>query len=67
MNESKLNTIISVAADPVENVYRVNSFADAEEIRRMCRIFEISNSQNNKHRMLAIKNMATLKLVLSNN
>ena len=67
MNELKLNTIISVVADPIENVYKVDNFAQAEEIRRMCRIFEISNSQNNKHRMLAIKNMATLKLVLSNN
>lgn len=67
MNESKLSTIISGTIDPVENVYKVNSFADAEEIRRMCRIFEISSSQNNKHKMLSIKNVATLKLVLSNN
>lgn len=67
MNEQKLNTIVSVVADPIDNVYKVNNFAEAEEIRRMCRIFEISNSQHNKHRMLSIKNMATLKLVLSNN
>ncbi len=67
MKEQELNTIISVVADPINNVYRVNSFAEAEEIRRMCRIFEISNAQQNKHKMLSIKNMATFKLVLSNN
>ena len=67
MKEQKLNTIMSVVADPINNVYRVNTFAEAEEIRRMCRIFEISNTQQNKHKMLSIKNMATFKLVLSNN
>ena len=67
MKEQELNTIMSVVTDPSNNVYRVNTFAEAEEIRRMCRIFEISENQQNKHRMLSIKNMATLKLVLSNN
>jgi len=67
MKEQELNTIMSVVTDPINNVYRVNTFAEAEEIRRICRIFEISESQQNKHRMLSIKNMATLKLVLSNN
>lgn len=67
MKEQELNTMMSVVADPINNVYRVNNFAEAEEIRRMCRIFEISESQHNKHKMLAIKNMATLKLVMSNN
>ena len=67
MKEQELNTIMSVVTDPINNVYRVNTFAEAEEIRRMCRIFEISENQQNKHRMLSIKNMATLKLVLSNN
>lgn len=67
MKEQELNTMMSVVADPINNVYRVNNFAEAEEIRRMCRIFEIAESQHNKHKMLAIKNMATLKLVMSNN
>ena len=67
MKEQELNTIMSVVADPINNVYRVNTFAEAEEVRRMCRIFEISNAQQNKHKMLSIKNMATFKLVLSNN
>ncbi len=67
MKEQELNTIMGVVADPICNVYNVNSFKAVEDVRRMCRIFEISNSQQNKHKMLSIKNMATLKLVLSNN
>ena len=67
MKEQELNTIMSVVTDPINNVYRVNTFAEVEEVRRMCRIFEISNAQQNKHKMLSIKNMATFKLVLSNN
>ena len=67
MKEQELNTMMSVVTDPINNVYRVHNYAEAEEIRRMCRVFEISNSQQNKHKMLDIKNMATMKLVLSNN
>ena len=67
MKEHELNAAMSVITDPINNVYRVNNFAEAEEIRRMCRIFEISNAQQNKHKMLSIKNMATFKLVMSNN
>ena len=40
---------------------------DIEEIQRIVRIFDISEEQHNKHRMFSIKNMATFKLVLSNN
>jgi len=67
MKEQELNTMMSVVADPINNVYAINSRKDEEEVRRMVRIFEISNSQQNKHRMLSIKNLATLKLVMSNN
>jgi len=67
MNEQKLNTMMSVVSDPINNVYKLNSRADIEEVQRMVRIFSISAEQGNKHRMLSIKNMATMKLVLSNN
>lgn len=67
MKEQELNTIMSVVTDPINNVYRLDSRKDIEEIQRICRIFEISKSQQNKHKMLAIKNLATFKLVLSNN
>lgn len=67
MKEQELNTLMSVVADPICNVYKVNSRKEIEEVQRMARIFTIAQSQNNQHRLLSIKNMATLKLVLSNN
>jgi hypothetical protein len=67
MKEEELNAIMSVVADPIKNVYKLNSRHDIEEIQRICRIFAISERQGNKHRMLSIKNLATFRLVLSNN
>ena len=67
MREEELNAAISVIPDPVNNVYKLDSRKDIEEIRRICRIFMISESQGNKHKMLSKKNLATLRLVLSNN
>ena len=67
MKEQELNTMLSVVSDPIENVYKINSYADAEEIRRMCRIFSLSKSQNNTHKMFALRSMASLKVVLSKN
>ena len=59
MKENELNATMSVIADPVNNVYKLNSRKDIEEIQRICRIFAISENQCNKHKMLSIKNLAT--------
>lgn len=67
MKEEELNVTMSVIADPVKNVYKLESRKDIEEIQRICRIFTIAESQGNKHKMLSIKNLATFRLVLSNN
>ena len=67
MNEKELYATMSVVADPINNVYRLNSRQDIEEIQRICRIFTIAENQANKHKMLSIKNLATFRLVLSNN
>ena len=67
MKEEELNATMSVIADPINNVYKLDSRQAIEEIQRICRIFDIAEKQGNKHRMLSIKNMATLRLVLSNN
>ena len=67
MNEQVLNATMSVIADPINNVYKINSRKDIEEIQRICRIFTIAEKQGNKHKMLSIKNLATFRLVLSNN
>ena len=67
MREEELNAAISVIPDPINNVYRLDSRKNIEEIQRICRIFAISENQSNKHKMLSIKNLATFRLVLSNN
>ena len=67
MKEQELNTIMSVVSDPICNVYNIRNRKDLEEIQRIIRIFNISEEQHNKHTMLSIKNLATFKLVLSNN
>lgn len=67
MKEQELNTMMSVVSDPICNVYKISSRQDLEEIQRIIRIFDISDNQKNKHRMFSIKNLATMKLVLSNN
>lgn len=67
MKEQELNTLMSVVSDPICNVYKCETRKDIEEIRRIMRIFDIADNQHNKHRMFSIKNLATLKLVLSNN
>lgn len=67
MKEHELNAAMSVITDPVQNVYKLETRQDIEEIQRIIRIFNINKEQKNKHRMLSIKNLATLRLVLSNN
>ena len=67
MREEELNAAMSVISDPIKNVYRLDSRKDIEEIQRICRIFTIAENQANKHKMLSIKNLATFRLVLSNN
>ena len=67
MTEEELNAVMSVVSDPINNVYKLDTRQAVEEIQRICRIFAISEEQGNKHRMLSIKNLATFRLVLSNN
>lgn len=67
MKEEELYATMSVIADPINNVYKLETRQDIEEIQRICRIFAISDKQANKHKMLSIKNLATFRLVLSNN
>ena len=67
MKEQELNTMMSVVSDPIENVYKIESYKDLAEIQRMIRIFNIAQEQHNRHVMLSIENLATLRLVLSNN
>lgn len=45
MNEQELNATMSVIADPINNVYKLETRADIEEIQRICRIFAISENR----------------------
>ena len=67
MKEQELNTIMSVITDPIQNVYKIDSYKDLAEIQRIIRIFDLSKEQENRHVMLSIESLATLRLVLSNN
>ena len=67
MNEQELNTIMGVITAPIKNVYKIRNRKDSEEIQRIVRIFKINEEQKIRHRMFSIKNLATFKLVLSNN
>ena len=67
MQEHELNTIMDVVSDPIKNVYDLSTRKNVEEIQRMIRIFKINQEQNMKTKLFSIKNLATFKLVTSNN
>lgn len=67
MNERELNILTGVIADPEQNVYDVSEFKNRLEIERIINIFKLNNEQKIKSTIFAIKNLATFKLVLSNN
>ncbi len=67
MNEHELNTIMEVVSDPIKNVYDISSRKNLSEIERIIRIFKINDEQKYKHKLFALKNLSTLKLVMSNN
>ena len=64
MKEQELNTLLSVVSDPICNVYKIDSRKAIEEVQRMVRIFDISQNQQNKHRMLSIKNFENFVPIL---
>ena len=67
MNELQLNGILGTISEPIKNVYKIKSRKQIEEIQRICRIFTINEKQKVKHKMIALKNLSTMKVVFSNN
>ncbi|MBQ9246244.1 hypothetical protein IJ182_08260 [bacterium] len=67
MNEEQLSVVLGTISEPVKNVYKLRSRKEVDEIQRLIRIFKINEEQKIKHKMLAIKNLATMKVVYSNN
>ena len=59
MKEQELNAMMSVVSDPIENVYKIDSYKDLAEIQRIIRIFDISEEQHNRHVMFSIDSLAT--------
>ena len=67
MREFELNTIMGVIADPIKSAINIKDRKLVNDVERIVRIMEISKKQANKHRLLSLRNMATMHLVLSNN
>ena len=67
MREFELNTIMGVIADPIKSAINIRDEKLVADVERIVRIMEISKKQANKHRLLSLRNMATMHLVLSNN
>lgn len=67
MNEQQLNAVMGTICEPVKNKYNISTRKQVAEIQRIMRIFAINEEQKNKHQMLSIKNLATMRVVFSNN
>lgn len=67
MNEEQLCAVLGTHMEPIRNVYTTRTRKQVDEIQRIIRIFNINQEQDNKHRMLSIKNLATMHVVFSNN
>lgn len=67
MREFELNTIMGMVSDPIKSAVNIADKKLVGDIQRIVRVMEISKEQSNKHRILSIRNMATMHLVLSNN
>ena len=67
MNEEQLNAVLGTISEPVKNKYATSTRKEVAEIQRIMRIFAINEEQKNKHLMLSIKNLATMRVVFSNN
>lgn len=67
MNEEQLNAVLGTISEPIRNKYCVDTYKQVAEVQRIIRIFKINEEQKIKHKMLAIKNLAMMKVVYSNN
>lgn len=67
MKEREFLTALGIKPDPENNVYKVTSWRQEEEIRRIVRIFAIKEEQRKKGECCPYRTLASLKLVHSNN
>ena len=67
MNENQLNIVMDCISDPIKNVYKAETFKEKEEIRRICRVFEVNKQQTKKNKLLSVASLSTIKILLSYN
>ena len=67
MNENQLNIVMDCISDPIKNVYKAETFKKKEEIRRICRVFEVNKQQTKKNKLLSVASLSTIKILLSYN
>jgi hypothetical protein len=67
MKEREFLTALGIKPDPENNVYRVNSWRDEEELRRIVRIFALKEAERKEGFNNPYRTLASLKLVQSNN
>ena len=67
MNENQLNIVMDCISDPIKNVYKAETFKEKEEIRRICRVFDINRQQTKKNKLLSVASLSTIKILLSYN
>jgi hypothetical protein len=67
MKEREFLTALGIKPDPENNVYRVQSWRDEEELRRIVRIFALKEAERQEGFNNPYRTLASLKLVQSNN
>ena len=60
MKEEELNATMSVIADPINNVYKLDSRQAIEEIQRICRIFSRTRKTRKRDSQSKIKKIPTM-------
>ena len=67
MTEVELNALFNISPERVKNVYATNSTKNADEIRRIVKIFNIANEQKETSKGISIRSLAAFKTILISN
>lgn len=67
MNERTVNTLFGIVSDPVKNAYDVKNPKHLAEIKRLVRIFNITESQKELSGEISARGLVAFKMLVSNN
>ena len=67
MTEVELNALFNIFPERVDNVYATNAIKNAQEIRRIAKIFNIAKEQKDKSSILSARGIAAFKAILTSN